>query len=279
MRVTLKQQTERSEPMYLGKKIRLERIINRANGRTIIVPMDHGVTIGAVEGLVDMRDTVNDMATGGADAVLMHKGLVRCGHRNAGSDIGLIIHLSASTALSPLGNTKTLVATVEEAIKHGADCVSVHVNLGDPNERLMLADLGRVAESCDNWGIPLLAMMYARGPQIQNGYAKDVVARCARVGVELGADIVKVPYTGDVESFSEVVAACCVPVVIAGGERMDSTRQILQMVQDSLSAGGAGISVGRNVFQHPNRVALVKALRAIVHDNASVDQAMEIVGE
>ena len=265
--------------MYLGKKIRLERIINRENGRTIIVPMDHGVTIGAVEGLVDMRETVNDMASGGADAVLMHKGLVRCGHRNAGSDIGLIIHLSASTTLSPMGNTKTLVATVEEAIKHGADCVSVHVNLGDPNERLMLADLGRVAESCDNWGIPLLAMMYARGPQVKNGYAKDVVAHCARVGVELGADIVKVPYTGDPESFSEVVASCCVPVVIAGGERMDSTRQILQMVQDSLIAGGAGISVGRNVFQHPNRVALVKALRAIVHENASVDQALKIVGE
>ena len=91
--------------MYLGKKIRLERIINRTNGRTIIVPMDHGVTIGAVEGLVDMRDTVNDMAEGGADAVLMHKGLVRCGHRTAGSDIGLILHLSASSALSPLGNS------------------------------------------------------------------------------------------------------------------------------------------------------------------------------
>ena len=265
--------------MYLGKRIRLERIINREDGRTIIVPMDHGVTVGAVEGLIDMRETVNDMATGGADAVLMHKGLVRCGHRSAGSDIGLIIHLSASTALSPYPNAKTLVGPVEEALKHGADCVSVHVNLGDPNERLMLADLGRVAESCDNWGVPLLAMMYARGPQVQNGFDKTVVAHCARVGVELGADIVKVPYTGDVESFAEVVAACCVPVVIAGGERMDSTRQILQMVHDSLQAGGAGISVGRNVFQHPNRVALVKALRAIVHQDADVDQALAMVGE
>ncbi len=131
--------------MYLGKQVRLERIINRETGRTIIVPMDHGVTIGAVDGLIDMRETVNDMAVGGADAVLMHKGLVRCSHRNAGKDVGLIVHLSASTMLSPQGNTKTLVGTVEEGIKHGADCVSVHVNLGDPNERLMLADLGRVA--------------------------------------------------------------------------------------------------------------------------------------
>ena len=265
--------------MYLGKKIRLERIINRSNGRTIIVPMDHGVTIGAVEGLVDMREAVNDMSCGGADAVLMHKGLVRCGHRNAGSDIGLIIHLSASTAMSPTGNTKTLVGTVEEALKHGADCVSVHVNLGDPHERLMLADLGRVAEACDNWGIPLLAMMYARGLQISDPYAKDVVAHCARVGVELGADIVKVPYSGTVDSFADVVAACCVPVVIAGGEFMNSTRQILQMVHDSVMAGGAGISVGRNVFQHPNRVALVKALRAIVHEGATVEQAVRMVEE
>ena len=92
--------------MYLGKKVRLERIINRENGRTIIVPMDHGVTLGAVEGLIDMREAVNDMAMGGADAVLMHKGLVRCSHRNAGKDVGLIVHLSASTALSPSATPK-----------------------------------------------------------------------------------------------------------------------------------------------------------------------------
>ncbi|WP_297259644.1 2-amino-3,7-dideoxy-D-threo-hept-6-ulosonate synthase [uncultured Desulfovibrio sp.] len=265
--------------MYLGKKVRLERIINRDNGRTIIVPMDHGVTIGAVDGLVDMRETVNDMAIGGADAVLMHKGLVRCSHRSAGKDIGLIVHLSASTALSPMGNTKTLVGTVEEGIKHGADCVSVHVNLGDPNERLMLADLGKVAEACDNWHMPLLAMVYARGPQVPNSYDPKVVAHCARVGVELGADIVKVPYTGDIESFADVVGSCCVPVVIAGGELMDSTRQLLQMVHDSVKAGGAGVSIGRNVFQHPRRIELVRAMRAIVHDNADVDHALAIVGE
>ena len=265
--------------MYLGKKVRLERIINRDNGRTIIVPMDHGVTIGAVDGLVDMRETVNDMAIGGADAVLMHKGLVRCSHRSAGKDIGLIVHLSASTALSPMGNTKTLVGTVEEGIKHGADCVSVHVNLGDPNERLMLSDLGKVAEACDNWHMPLLAMVYARGPQVPNGYDPKVVAHCARVGVELGADIVKVPYTGDIESFADVVGACCVPVVIAGGELMDSTRQLLQMVHDSVRAGGAGVSIGRNVFQHPRRIELVRAMRAIVHDNADVEHALTIVGE
>ena len=265
--------------MYLGKQVRLERIINREDHRTIIVPMDHGVTIGAVDGLIDMREAVNDMAIGGADAVLMHKGLIRCSHRSAGKDVGLIVHLSASTMLTPNANTKTLVGTVEEGIKHGADAVSVHVNLGDPNERLMLADLGKVAAACDDWHMPLLAMMYARGPEVANCFDPKVVAHCARVGVELGADIVKVSYTGDMDSFADVVSACCVPVVIAGGERMDSTRQVLQMVHDSIKAGGAGVSMGRNVFQHPRRIELMRALRAIVHDNAEVDQALAIVGE
>ena len=235
--------------MYLGKQVRLERIINRETGRTIIVPMDHGVTIGAVDGLIDMRETVNDMAVGGADAVLMHKGLVRCSHRNAGKDVGLIVHLSASTMLSPQGNTKTLVGTVEEGIKHGADCVSVHVNLGDPNERLMLADLGRVAAACDDWHMPLLAMMYARGPAIKNGFAPDVVAHCARVGVELGADIVKVPFY-DVGS--------------AGGHRN------LGRAEFPLAAIPAGTKPADFIFQrlHSRKLRPVTASAAPLAENA-----------
>ena len=265
--------------MHLGKLVRLERIINRDTKRAIIIPMDHGTTVGAIEGLIDMPEAVNDMAVGGADAVLMHKGLVRCGHRKSGKDMGLIVHLSASTSLSPLSNTKTLVGTVEEAITLGADAVSVHINLGDENERDMLNDFGRTSTACAQWGMPLLAMVYARGPKISNEFDPKLVAHCARVGVELGADIVKVPYSGSLDSFAEVVQACCVPVVIAGGERMESTVEFLQIVYDSLQAGGAGLSVGRNVFQHPRRTDLVRAVRALVHENCTVAQALAIVGE
>lgn len=265
--------------MHLGKLVRLERIINRETKRTIVIPMDHGLTVGAIEGLVDMPRAIDDIAEGGADAVLMHKGLVRCAHRKHGRDLGLIVHLSASTSLSPTSNSKILVGTVEDAICLGADGVSVHINLGDDNERDMLHDLGKIATSCGKWGMPLLAMMYARGPGISNGYDPELVAHCARVGVELGADIVKVPYTGDPDSFADVVAACCVPVVIAGGERMGSTAEFLNMVHDSLRAGGAGLSVGRNMFQHPRRVDLVRAVRALVHENCTVDQALAMVGE
>ncbi len=263
--------------MLLGKSIRLERIFNRNTGRTIIVPLDHGVTVGPIYGLVDLKKTVDRVAEGGANAVVMHKGLVRCGHREKGRDIGLIIHLSGSTQLSPYPNAKSLVGRVEDAIKLGADGVSVHVNLGDETESKMLADLGKITSDAAEWGMPVLAMVYARGPKIKNGFDPEIVAHCARVGEELGADVVKVNYTGDVESFSRVVEACCIPVVIAGGPKMENKRDLLNMVYDSIQAGGAGLSVGRNIFQDNDPAKLVRALHGIVHEDMSVDEAMDFL--
>jgi class I fructose-bisphosphate aldolase len=259
----------------LGKAVRLERIFDRNTGRTIVVPMDHGVTVGPIFGLVNLRETVNQCAEGGANAVLMHKGLPRCTHRGSGKDVGLIVHLSASTSLSPYPNTKILVGSVEDAIRLGADGVSVHVNLGDENERYMLESLGQVGSTAAGWGMPLLAMVYARGPKVKDEYDPEVVAHCARVGEELGADVVKVPYTGDIKSFSRVVDSCCIPVVIAGGPRLDSDADLLRMVHDSIQAGGAGLSVGRNVFQHADTPRLLKALAYIVHEDWDVDEAEE----
>ena len=135
----------------LGKQIRLERITRRDTGRTVIVPMDHGVTVGPIPGLTDMAGMVDHVARGGADAVLGHVGLPRLGHRGYGPDIGLILHLSASTSLGPDPNNKVLVSNVERAIKYGADAVSIHVNLGAENESQMLCDLGEVAMACEEW--------------------------------------------------------------------------------------------------------------------------------
>ncbi|MFZ5811130.1 MAG: 2-amino-3,7-dideoxy-D-threo-hept-6-ulosonate synthase [Thermodesulfobacteriota bacterium] len=263
--------------MLLGKAVRLERVFNRNTHRTIIVPMDHGVTVGPIDGLIDMREAVNQVAEGGANAVLMHKGLPRCSHRGRGRDVGLIIHLSASTALSPYPNAKVLVATVEDALKLGADGVSLHVNLGDETERHMLEHFGEVTSKAAEWGMPVLAMVYARGPKVKDEYAPEVVRHCARVGTEIGADVVKVPYTGDVDSFARVTEACCIPVVIAGGPKMDNDRDLLQMAHDSVQAGGSGLSIGRNIFQHRQPARIVQALHGIVHLNWDVDQGMELL--
>jgi len=120
--------------MEIGKRIRLERIINRDTGKTVIVPMDHGVSMGPIKGIINLSKTINEVAEGGANAVVLHKGMVEFGHRGYGRDIGLILHLSASTSLGPDPNEKVLVASVEEALKLGADAVSIHVNIGSNTE-------------------------------------------------------------------------------------------------------------------------------------------------
>jgi predicted phospho-2-dehydro-3-deoxyheptonate aldolase len=261
----------------IGKEIRLERIIDRNSRKTVIIPMDHGVTVGPIEGLADMRTTVSRVVAGGANAILMHKGMVRAGHRGTGKDVGLIIHLSAGTSISPDPNAKELVCTVEEAIKLGADAVSVHINLGAETDKEMLAQLGYVSERCLEWQMPLIAMMYTRGPKIKNEYDVNNVKHAARVGAELGADIVKVPYTGSVDSFAEVVQGCPVPVVIAGGEKMDSDEDIFKMVEGALKADAAGLSIGRNAFQHKTPEKMVAALCKMVHEGATVQEAIETV--
>lgn len=262
-----------------GKQIRMERIFNRNTKKTVIVPMDHGVTVGPIEGLIDMKKTVNAIASGGANAIVVHKGIVRAGHRGGGKDVGLIIHLSGSTTLSPYPNAKTLICTVEEAIKIGADAVSIQVNVGNGNDNEMLRDLGQTARIASEWGIPLLAMMYPRGEKIKNEYDTEIIRHVARLGAELGADIVKCSYTGDPESFRRVVEGCPVPVVIAGGPKMSSDRDLLTMVRDAIDAGAAGLSIGRNIFQHKNPQHMTATLSRMVHRRYSVEEALEYLSK
>jgi predicted phospho-2-dehydro-3-deoxyheptonate aldolase len=261
----------------IGKQIRLERIMDRNSVKTVIIPMDHGISSGPITGLIDMKKTVAEVSDGGANAIVIHKGLVESGHRKRGRDLGLIIHLSASTSLSPDPNTKVLVCTVEEALILGADAVSIHVNIGADDENEMLKDFGRVSKAAKELGMPLLAMVYTRGQKIKNEYDSKVVKHAARVGAELGADIVKVPYTGSVESFGEVVAGCFVPVVIAGGPQMETDRDVLVMVQGAMEAGGSGVSIGRNAFQHKKPSLIVKAICKIVHEGVSVEDALKVL--
>lgn len=261
----------------VGKEIRLERIINRNSRKTVIIPMDHGVTVGPIDGLADMREAISKVVAGGANAILMHKGMVRAGHRGTGKDVGLIIHLSAGTSISPDPNAKELVCTVEEAIKLGADAVSVHINLGAETDNQMLRQLGLVSRHCSQWQMPLVAMMYTRGTKIKDEFDVANVKLAARVGAELGADIVKVPYTGSVDSFKEVVQGCPVPVVIAGGPKMGSDEDIFKMVQGALEADAAGLSIGRNAFQHDKPDKMVEALSKMVHEGASIEEAIKTI--
>jgi len=259
-----------------GKEIRLERIMNRETGTTVIVPLDHGVSSGPIPGLIDLDETVGMVARGGANAVIGHIGLALHGHRKGGPDIGLILHLSASTDLGPDPNDKVIVNTVTNALKMGADGVSVHCNIGAESESRMLADLGRIAVECMEWGMPLLAMMYPRGAKVEDEKGVEDVKHAARVASEFGADIVKTPYTGDPDSFREVTMGCHVPVVVAGGSKTDD-RTTLELIEGAMEAGAAGISIGRNAFQHPHPDLFVRAMAMVVHERRSAEEAMEIL--
>lgn len=260
--------------MESGKTRRLRRIF-RNDSKTFIIAMDHGITLGPVRGLENMQQTVKHVVTGGADAVLVHKGIAK--HIDTYNS-GLIVHVSASTKLGDKPNLKVGVCSVEEAFRLGADAVSAHTNIGSEGEGQMIEFLGALADQCDSFGMPLLAMMYPRGPNIKNENDFEVVSHAARIGAELGADVVKTVYTGERESFRRVVRGCPVPVVVAGGARLNTDMDVLELAENSIKADAAGLSFGRNVFQHADPAAICRALSAIVHENATAKNAMELLG-
>ncbi|SFM77147.1 2-amino-3,7-dideoxy-D-threo-hept-6-ulosonate synthase [Methanolobus profundi] len=261
----------------IGKKIRIERIMHRDSRNIVIIPMDHGISDGPIKGLIDVADTINKVAEGGADAVLMQKGIVTHGHRGYGHDVGLIVHMSASTILGPDPNNKVQVCSVEEVMKMGADAVSIHVNVGSETESDQLQKLGSVSEECNYWGMPLLAMMYPRGKDISNPHDAELIGHVARVGAELGADVVKTLYTGDVDTFKDVVQGCPVPIVIAGGPKTNTDEEFLQMIEGAMEGGARGVAIGRNVFQHENPTKITRAITEIVHHKKSVEEALEML--
>lgn len=255
----------------IGKQIRIERIMDRNTEKSVIIPMDHGMTLGQIDGLLNMSDTIAAVSDGGANAIILHKGLVRTGHRRKGRDIGLIIHLSAGTSMNPDPNDKVLICTVEEAVALGADAVSIHINLGAAQESKMMEAAGQVVRDCNRWGIPLLAMVYPRGQGI-NPTDPRHVGHAVRVAEELGADLVKTNYTGDPESFARIVKASSIPVMIAGGEKgadSDTYRSIYDAVN---IAGCSGVCMGRNAFQRDDVARFVSNVSKVVHDRIEPGQ-------
>ena len=249
-----------------GKAIRLNRLF-RHSDRVLIVPMDHGITIGPVSGLEDISSAVKAAVAGGADAVIVHKGLVRHISDFLGTNGGeLILHLSVSTALSPEPNQKELITSVEHALELGATAVSTHVNMGSNSETTMLKDMGMVAEKCCQWGIPLLAMMYVRDGNQESEYDPIKIKHAARVAEEIGADLVKVNYTGMPDTFAEVVNGVHIPVIIAGGPKMDSTANLMTMIRHAIKAGSKGVAIGRNIFQDANPTLLTANIRRILDE-------------
>lgn len=270
---------------------RLERILDNDTGRMVFIALDDGLLDGPVAGLADQRDKVKQIVDGGADSILGFKGLLTQQYPFL-KRTGVILNLTASSKHYH-HTEKVLIGSVEEALRLGADGVAVHVNVTSRYQPEMLKMLGMVSEKCYEWGVPLMALMYPRREKwTDNGWSDDnyvelkrdrpdeyalLVAEAARIGVELGADIIKTQYTGSPETFSKVVGACGdVPVIIAGGPKVEP-KEILQNVYDAIQAGGKGVCIGRNAFSRDDTQYFVKALRAIVHEEKTVDEALTLL--
>lgn len=248
-----------------ARQMRLNRLYRHEYGRLLVVPLDHSVTDGPITG-GGVDRLIGRLAGHGTDAVVLHKGSLRhIDHRWFGG-MSLIVHLSASTMHAPDPDAKYLVASVEEALRLGADAVSVHVNLGAREEARQIADLATVAEACDRWNIPLLAMVYPRGPKVTNPRDPALVAHAVTLAADLGADIVKTLYAGSVDEMAEITGNSPVPVIVAGGPRRDNHADVLDYVAEVMRAGAAGVAMGRNVFQSDDPALLTKGMSALIHD-------------
>jgi fructose-bisphosphate aldolase/2-amino-3,7-dideoxy-D-threo-hept-6-ulosonate synthase len=259
--------------MNTGVRARLNRI--GTEGRYVIVPMDHGITMGAVNGLAHIEQTIASVTRGGADSVLTQKGIAPRVHGNT-NNAGYIVHLNGSTVTGPDTNDKRITGTVKAAVRLGADAVSMHINVGSDNEPEQIEDLARITENAAEYGIPVLAMTYARGPDVDEHDA-EALGHAVRLGEELGADLVKTAYSGDRESFEHVTNSTSLPVVIAGG-KPDTDRASLEAVRGAIDAGAAGVSMGRTVFQHDDPEAITRAVAGVVHDDLDADEALREAG-
>ncbi|AGL18887.1 2-amino-3,7-dideoxy-D-threo-hept-6-ulosonate synthase [Actinoplanes sp. N902-109] len=245
-----------------GRRLRLRHLYRRDTTGLLVVPLDHPIAGGPLwpAGPDRLDRLVADVAAAGADAVVLHKGAVRRVHPARFRDVSLVLHLTAGTGLAADPDAKYPVASVEEALRLGAEAVSVHVNVSSLTEDRQVAHLAAVAEQCDRWGMPLLAMMYVRGPDTLDGTSETLVARALAVAAELGADLVKTSLPAAPEAITRITAACPVPVLAAGGAGAAPAT-----LGAALRAGAGGLAVGRLVFTAPDPAAMTRRLSEMVH--------------
>ncbi len=265
---------------YVGKRIRLSRIL-KGDGRAVVFAFDHGVEHGPrdfPEDRVNPRVILRRVVDAGVDAIMMLPGIARLTWDIWGNRVGLIVKVTSKTNLRPKDERyrQSVFGYVEEAVALGADAVAATVYWGSQYEDENLERWFAIRNAAEMYGLPCLQLAYPRGPAITNRYDVEIVRYGARAAAESGADLIKTYYTGDRESFKRVVAAASgVPVLMSGGPRREHEVDFLRDVRNVIEAGGRGVVVGRNVFQHPDPGSMLKAIMAVVHEDLEPEEAYE----
>ncbi|HEF8773248.1 class I fructose-bisphosphate aldolase [Providencia manganoxydans] len=260
--------------MFLGKEIRLKRLLNKKSGRLLAITMDHPITRGVLPGIGDIKSVMKQVVAGEPDAITMHKGIIEKVYPPyVASDVSII--MKATSYSIPYHEAyDTPVADVEEAIRLGADAISVGCIMGGPEQAQQLTFLGQVSKAAASAGLPLVAHIYPKGPMIEDSFDAKNLAYCVRAGAELGVDIIKTLWSGSPETFKSVVDSCPAMVALAGGDMGNDLVSFLTNTRKALDIGVGGVTYGRFVWQHENPTAVIKALNALINDDCSVEQAI-----
>ena len=254
---------------------RLRRIFAQ-DGKGLIVAIDHGLLDGPVKGLEHPEATIEKIIAGGANAVLTSYGLARLFAADL-AGIGLILRVDGgSTGLGKKGGPGRIFFSIEDALRLGADALAVSAFPGADDEADTLQNLAMVAGEAHEWGLAVLGEMVPGGfDSPAEMRTAETVAIATRIGAELGADVIKTPYAS---GFEAVTSISYVPVVILGGAKRGKERDMLADIKSAIDVGASGVAIGRNIFQAEDPSAMTAAVASIVHQNASVDEAMEILG-
>jgi class I fructose-bisphosphate aldolase len=264
------------------------RIFNAESGRTLIIPADHGLVLGAIAGLENPRRLLESLEPLGVDATLLSPGLARrhadiFAHRAAPARVLTVDMPLLSTVPGESSEVRAynMVASVQDALRLGVECVKALLVWGiEPSvERENIRLIANLARECEAQEMPLMVEPVLWGAAIAEDRRSDpaLIAHACRITVELGADIVKAPYVADMQALGALVRNSPVPVVILGGPRIDDAHAVLRIAERARDAGVKGIVFGRNVFQRPNAASMIRALRAIMHELADADTAAALL--
>lgn len=244
---------------------RLGRLFDPMSGRAVVLPLDHGVGEGMLPGLEAVGRLLGMLDGRNVQGVVLNKGPARAHGAALPLNVSVIMQLSGGTkhALPPYG--RTVVCSVSEALRLGADAVSLQINVGNDQEDRMLADFGAMADDAHQAGLPVLAIIQPRGGHIVNELDPSLISHCIRLGSELGADLTGVPYSGDPESFAEAVESSDAPVLVTGGPGRGDYPRFLSAMGEALKCGAAGLCVGRNIFQNQDPGEALDQIITLVH--------------
>lgn len=267
----------------LGKEVRMSRLVNPKSNKMMAITVDHAISrgIAPMTGLHHIQDTIDKIILGRPDALTLTKGIAEhCMYKNAGK-VSMLMKISSYSPVSPTNDT--VFGTVDEAIRMGADAVSMGaMTLGDFQGEQFEA-IGRISEECMRKGMPLIGHIYPKGESVpvEGRTSWENIAYSVRSACELGMDIVKTTYTGDPDSMAKVVS--CVPssfrIVIQGGDACKTLDDYLNMTRDAMDCGVGGVTMGRFVWDYKDVTALVIALRYIIHEGYSVKEAKELLAQ